>query len=362
MKRHTTPVLLVCGVDEGAMLSATISLQFGVPDAVVMRHVIDPVRQVLVRTVSDVSGVIEKLEIDLQHACVSCAIREDIVPTLERLAADGRWGTVIACLPVTAEPTQVCRVIAWAPRNSPHIRISAVVATLDGETLAGDLLGDDLVDERGLATSAEDRRGVAEVACAMVEYADAVCLTTTPGDEEADLVTALARPGTPVVADPSLLDAAALVAGLHQPDSVEAWVAEVRREDLTPLPASRAWRLDLRSDRPMHPDRLNANVEILGGGPRRSRGCFWLPTRPLDICVWEGAGGQVSVGATTRWTAHESPLTRLVIIGLDEDAGEIADCFAACLLTDAEIATRGRYWEQTADGLEPWLGPIHRAA
>ena len=35
-------------------------------------------------------------EIDVEHACTSCAIREDIVPTLERLAASGTWETIVA--------------------------------------------------------------------------------------------------------------------------------------------------------------------------------------------------------------------------------------------------------------------------
>ena len=116
-----------------------------------------------------------------------------------------------------------------------------------------------------------------------------------PEPEEESLVATLARPRTPVVTDPSLLDAAGLVAGVHRHHAVEAWVAEVRRNPLPPLPEGGAWRLDLRSERPIHPVRFQEELEILGGGPRRSRGCFWVPTRPDDICVWDGAGGQASV-------------------------------------------------------------------
>ncbi|MEU4450979.1 hypothetical protein AB0F44_06595 [Nocardioides sp. NPDC023903] len=149
LSRPKVPVILVSGVAESAMLSATISLQFGLPDAVMVRHIIDPERQLLTRVVSDLTGVIEHEEINLAHACVACAIREDIVPTLERLAAQGRWGSIVACLPVAAEAIQVCRVLAWAPRMAPHISIAAVVAALEGATVAEDLLGPDLLDERG---------------------------------------------------------------------------------------------------------------------------------------------------------------------------------------------------------------------
>lgn len=346
-------------------MATALSLQLGLSGAVSVRHTIDLDRRLLTRTVGDVTGLLEREEIDLEHACVTCAVREDVVPTLERLGAEGRWGAIVACLPVAAEAVQVCRVISWTPRNAPHVGIAAVVAALDGARVADDLLGEDLLDERGLATSEDDRRGVAEVACAMVEYADLVSLTEALSDDDQALLTVLARPQVPLVADPSLIDAAALAAGVHRHEAVETWVAGVRRGELPPLPGSRVWRLDLRSDRPFHPSRFQDELEVLGGGPRRSRGCFWLPTRPGDICLWDGAGGQVSVGTTHRWARGETPVTRIVVIGIDDDLDERAEIEAAfhrCLLTDEELTTRGRIWEESWDGLEPWLGPIHRVA
>src|SRR5687768_3257010 len=106
------PVVLLCGVEPTSMASTMVGLQFDLPGAVAVRHSIDVDRQVLTRTVSDVTGVVEQQEVELDHACVSCAIREDIVPTLERLARSGRWRTIVAHLPVGAEPTQVCRVLS----------------------------------------------------------------------------------------------------------------------------------------------------------------------------------------------------------------------------------------------------------
>ncbi|WP_110208865.1 GTP-binding protein [Nocardioides daejeonensis] len=359
------PVVLVSGVQEAALLAAAGSVQLGLDGCVSVRHAIDAERQVLTRWVSDVTGVIEHQEIDLAHACVSCAIREDIIPTLERVAASGRWSHIVACLPIGAEAVQVCRVLAWAPGDAPHVSIAAVVAALDGTTVADDLLGDDLLDERGLATSKEDRRGVAEVACSMVEYADAVCLSDPPPTEHTGLVAALARPGIPIVEDPSLLDAAPLARGVHRHQAVEAWVAEVRRGALPPLAGEGVWRLDLVSERPFHPIRFQDELATLGGGPRRSRGCFWLPTRPDAVCTWDAAGGQAGIGSSRRWGPGQHRLTRIVVLGLDDsraDAAAIKAAFERCLLTDDELRGRGSAWNESWDGLEPWLGPIDRVA
>ncbi|SNS60387.1 GTPase, G3E family [Micrococcales bacterium KH10] len=362
---NTVPVLVVCGIDEPAMMATSMSLQFGLPNAVAVRHTINLQRQQLTRTVSDVMGVLEYEQIDLAHTCVSCAIREDIVPTLERLAALDRWDAIIACLPVAAEAVQVCRVLGNTPRAVRRVDISAVVTALDGTTVSEDLLGEELLCERGLATFEGDERGVAEVACAMVEYADVVSLSETPSSQENALVAALARPRVPMIDDPALLNAVALATGVHRHQVTEDWVAEVRRGELPDMADSGVWRLDLRSDRPFHPVRIHDELMILGGGPRRSRGCFWLPTRPQDICVWDGAGGQTSVGALEQWAHGQTPLTRLVIVGLADSAGdcqEIEAAFHRCLLTDEELASRGQIWEESFDGLEPWLGPINRAA
>lgn len=347
------------------MLAAAGSLQLSLPGVVAVRHAIDPGRQVLTRLVSDVTGIVEREEIDLAHACVSCAIREDIIPTLERLGAAARWSSIVASLPVGAEAAHVCRVLAWAPANAPHVRIAAVVVVLDGATVADDLLGDDLLDERGSATSQDDRRGVAEVACAMVEYADLVCLTEPTSAEETALVKALAHPRSSLVTDPSLLDAAPLIAGVRRHQATEAWVADVRRGALPPLAGGGAWRLDLCSDRPFHPIRFQDELVVLGGGPRRSRGCFWLPTRLGAICAWDAAGGQASVGSTRSWGAGQQPLTRIVVTGIDDDLAErvaIEAAFERCLLTDDELQSRGHSWDESWDGLEPWLGPIDSVA
>lgn len=203
------------------------------------------------------------------------------------------------------------------------------------------------------------------MACAMVEYADLLCLTEPPRAEETALIRALARPKVPLINDLSLLDASILTPGIHRHPATEAWVSETRTADLPPLAGDAVWRLDLRSDRPFHPERFSDELATLGSGPRRSRGCFWLPTRPHDVCAWDGAGGQASVGCTRQWELGQRPFTRIVVTGIDDADDErtaIEAAFARSLLTDQEMATRGWIWNEGWDGFEAWLGPIDRIA
>jgi G3E family GTPase len=356
---RTVPVVVLTGVDADAMASATIALQWDLPNAVVVHHWIDVESGMLVRTVSDVTGVLERVEADLEHACVSCAVREDVVPTLERLAR-GRWDAIVAHLPVGADAVQVCRVVAQDGQLR-GVRVAGVLCAVDGARLVDDLLGDELLRERGVQTAEDDDRGVAEVGAAQVEYADAVHILGAEesiGDREVALVRALARPGALVLADGETLEPARLLAGIHDHAAAEAWAARVGSGPLHSVDSDHVWRLDLRADRPFHPDRLYQDIEAIGGGPRRSRGCFWLPTRPTVACVWDGAGGQLSIGVAEPW-ARRRPYTRILVTGMDDGRDAVAAAFRHCLLTDAELSRRGRFWESAGDGFEAWLGDIH---
>lgn len=352
------PVVLLCGVDPDAMASSMVGLQFDLPAAVACRHTIDVERGVLTRTVSDLTGVVETHETLLEHACVSCAIREDIVPTLERLARDGRWQSIVAHLPVSAEPAHLCSVLSWDTRLARFLRVSSVVTALDARQAVTDLLGDDLLADRGRQCSHDDRRGVGEVLAAMIEYADVVALDGGAGEVDPlghGLVAALARPGVPLVSGVHGLDGAELVSGRHEHSRTDAWTSPTRTDALPELRAEGVWRLDLQSTRAFDPDRLLDSLEQLGAGQHRSRGCFWLPTRPGRVLEWDGAGGQLSIGDHGAW-GRRTPFTRIVLTGVGAAPGHLRPAFDRLLASGTSSAGAGE------DGFEPWLGPIRDVA
>ncbi len=356
-----TPLLVVTGVDPVAMDSTLMSLAWDLPRAVSVRHRIDPHSQVLTRTVSDATGVIEHEQIHLEHACVSCALREDIMPTLERLARDDRWSAIVSGLPTATEAGRLVHILAGDSRLARHLKLSAVIAAVGTGDVVRDLLSDDLLRDGDVHTNPDDDRGVGEVACAQIEYADLVVLDADPGAEPTDLVAALSRPGVPLVVGADQLEASTLTSQRHQGSVSNAWCSPELDVDLPPLGNSHAWRLDLFSPRPFHPDRLLDQIERLGTGPYRSRGSFWLPTRPGDLLQWSGAGGQLSIGSYSTW-GRRTPMTRLIFTGLGQAPTDLAVAFEDTLLTPAEALLDQRSWDVHEDGLEPWLGDIRDVA
>ena len=356
-----TPLIVVTSVDPAAMDSTLLCLAWDLPRAVSVRHRIDPHSQVLTRTVSDVNGVVEQEHIQLEHACVSCALREDIMPTLERLARDDRWDTIVSGLPTATEAGQLTHILGNDSRLARHLRLSGIIAAVDSSDVVRDLLSNDLLHERGVHTNPDDQRGVGEVACAQIELADVIVLDADPGAEATDLVRALARPGVPVVTGAEQLDATALAAQRHQNTLAGAWCSPELDVELPDLGTSHAWRLDLSSPRPFHPHRLLDQIERLGAGAHRSRGSFWVPTRPGDMLEWSGAGGQLSIGSYRPW-GRRTPVTRLILTGLGAPSSDLTAAFEDMLLTPTEALLSGPGWDVLEDGLEPWLGDIRDVA
>lgn len=352
-----TPVVLVTGVDPDAMAAVAIGLQWDLPNAVVVHHRIDVSTQLLHRVVSDASGVLEREEVELEHACVTCAIREDVLPTVERYARDGRWKNVLVHLPVGAEADQVCAVVNRDTRMARHLRVSRVVTALSGEGIVHDLLGDDLLRERDLHSSVDDTRGVGEVACAQVEFADVVVVSDPAPEQGVDLVRTLARPDAAIVVGSERLDAAGLVVGEHRYERAVSWISPTHDDELPPPASDLVWRVELQSPRAFHPERLLERLEELACGEFRSRGCFWLPTRPGRALVWDGSGGQLCIGNGEAW-GRRMPFTRLVLTGVGEPP-DLGDTFEDLLLgPDLE----GRSWSLAEDGFEPWLGDVRNIA
>lgn len=153
------PTFLITGLEPTALDSTALGLLCDLPESVVVRHEVSHEHNTLTRTVSDVRGLLEREVISLGHACIPCAIREDVVPTLARLAATGSWPSQIAVLPSGADARQVCRFVSRSPSVAAPFKIAGVVAALSGETLERDLTGGDLLVRGLLRRPALRRRG-----------------------------------------------------------------------------------------------------------------------------------------------------------------------------------------------------------
>lgn len=233
-----------------------------------------------------------------------------------------------------------------------------MLAAVDTDSVADDLFGDQLLDERGLALAEEDRRSVGEALAAQLRHADLV-LTSNHNPTGLALIDRLRGRGTER-ADLFEIKPTALMHHRHRPDSAETRIDPRLAGPPDPAAHDQVWSWTLQSPRPVHPDRFRELLTHLVGQDLLSHGCFHLPSRPGQVGEWESVGGQVSLGDAGGW-AGMPPVTRLRFVGLGARPEDLREAFEQILLTRAE-ARQSHRWLDADDGLEPWLGARTPAA
>ena len=394
--RHDLPVVIVGGLHADARRAAVARLLADVPGSVVLHHdLATATAGTVVRTVRDATGVLDAGEAPLVNDCACCALREDLVPELVRLAEAGGTPLAVVELWDSVEPKAMAEVV-----TAGGFTVTGVITAVDPALVLPYLgTGDDLA-EGGLAAAATDRRTVADTFARQLEYASVLALAESlPGSPEADdedreLLTQLhptARrvpighgdpAGTPApapsVSAPSELARAAL-AGFD----VEA-AAAAQHPACALLPAEAdahgVATLVWHRRRPFHPERLYAALEELTCAAARSRGRFWLAGKGDTLLHWDAAGGALCVESAGPWLASLPdaawelvPPVRRAAAALDwhPEHGDRCQCLVftspgldrdglerlleSCLLTDAEYAAGQAAWERLPPAFDTLL-------
>ncbi|GAA2468194.1 CobW family GTP-binding protein [Streptomyces lavendulocolor] len=370
-------VALVGGLHSGARAAAVERLLTTVPGSVALHHDLTGAaeRGTVTRTVRDATGVLSTDEAPLVNDCACCALREDLVPELQRLADAGLTRLAVVELWDSVEPKAMAEVVAAA-----GLTVGSVITAVDPALLLPCLgNGDDLADA-GLAAAATDRRTVADTFARQLEYAPVLAVLDGPdADDEDRALLAQLHPTARRVPLPGGDLAAAALAGF---DVEAAAAAQHPACALLPQEADAhgvgtyVWH----RRRPFHPERLYAALEDLCCAAARSRGRFWLADRPDTLLAWDAAGGALCVEPTGPWLAslpdaawemvppvrraaaaldwdpeHGDRCQHLVFTSPDLDREGLAELLDSCLLTDAEYAAGREAWKRLPSAFDALL-------
>ncbi|MFC8566330.1 CobW family GTP-binding protein [Streptomyces sp. NPDC057245] len=385
--RPELPVVIVGGLHAEARRAAVARLLADVPGSVVLHHdLATAAAGTVVRTVRDATGILSAGEAPLVNDCACCALREDLVPELVRLADAGGTPLAVVELWDSVEPKAMAEVV-----TAGGFTVTGVITAVDPALVLPYLGNGDDLAEGGLAAAATDQRTVADTFARQLEYAPVLALAENlPGSPEADdedreLLAQLhptarrvpighGNPAGAPLADPASAApvselARAALAGFD----VEA-AAAAQHPACALLPAEAdahgVATLVWHRRRPFHPERLYAALEDLTCAAARSRGRFWLAGKGDTLLHWDAAGGALCVEGAGPWLAslpdaawelvppvrraaaaldwdpeHGDRCQHLVFTspGLDRDGLE--RLLESCLLTDAEYAAGQAAWE-----------------
>ncbi|WP_327250903.1 CobW family GTP-binding protein [Streptomyces sp. NBC_01244] len=378
------PVVIVGGLHRDARKEVVDRLLRSVPGSVALHHDLAtaPAGTVL-RVVRDASGELSRGEAPLFNDCACCALREDLVPELERLAGSGLTRLAVVELWDSVEPKAMAEVVAG--HGGGVLDLTGVITAVDPALVLPYLVnGDDLADV-GLAAAASDRRTVGDTWARQLEYAPVLALVdgndAIDADETDLALLAQLHPTARRVSAGSGELAQAAFAGF---DVETAAAAQHPACALLPQEAEEAGVATFvwHRSRPFHPERLYEALEDLCCAAARSRGRFWLADRPDTLLAWDAAGGALCVENAGPWLAslpdaawemvppmrraaasldwhpeHGDCCQHLVFTspGLDRDGLE--RLLESCLLNDAEYASGPEEWRRLPAAFDSLLAP-----
>ncbi|MGW3372173.1 CobW family GTP-binding protein [Streptomyces hydrogenans] len=378
-RRHRLPVVIVAGLHAAARTEVVDRLLKAVPGSVALHHDLAgaPDGSVL-RVISDATGTVSRGEMPLVNDCACCALREDLVPELERMADGGLTRLAVVELWDSVEPKAMAEVIAG--HGGDRLALTNVITAVDPALVLPYLANGDDLRDGGLAAAATDQRTVGDTWARQLEYAPV--LAVVDGDEADDedraLLAQLHPTARHVPADSGELARIAL-AGF---DVEAAAAAQHPACALLPQEADEAGVATLvwRRHRPFHPERLYRALEDLCCAAARSRGRFWLADRPDTLLAWDAAGGALCVESAGPWLAslpdaawESVPPVRRAAAALDwhPDHGDrcqhlvftspgldrvgLERLLDSCLLTDAEYASGREAWKRLSAAFDPLL-------
>ncbi|NBU59971.1 MAG: GTP-binding protein [Betaproteobacteria bacterium] len=334
----------------------------------------------------------EERLVEMSNGCICCTLREDLLVEIRRLAAEHRFDYLVIESTGISEPLSVAETFVFEDEDgntlSDVARLDTMVTVVDAFNFLRDYQSPDFLADRGEHLGEADDRTVVDLLVEQIEFCDVVVLNKT------DLVSpdALERlkgivhrlnPRARIIASSfGAVDLSEILdTGLfdfEKASQAPGWLAELRGEH---VPESETYGISsfvFRARRPFHPQRFWSFIHGEWNGILRSKGFFWLASRPEFAGSWSQAGGASRHGAAGLWWSavprehwpdepeHRAHIEKnfagewgdcrqeLVFIGIDLDEQAIRCNLEACLLSDAELALGAGGWAKLPDPFPSW--------
>jgi len=333
----------------------------------------------------------EKL-VEMSNGCICCTLREDLLLEVNRLAKEGRFDYLVIESTGVSEPLPVAETFTFADEEGQSLanvaRLDTMVTVVDAFNFLKDYGSADSLQTRGESLGEEDSRTVVDLLVEQVEFCDVIVLNKIDlvSDEDRTRLMTILRGLNPrakiemvefgklsldKVLDTRLFD-------FDEASKAPGWLTALRGEHRSEADEYGIRNFVYRARRPFHPERFWDFIESEWPGVVRSKGFFWLASRPTYVGSWSQAGGVCRHGAMGLWWAAvpksywpQDPESlqsieedwdpqvgdarqELVLIGIDMDEAALRARLDACLLTDAEMSQGPEAWHRFKDPFPAW--------
>lgn len=352
----------------------------------------------LVKSENTLSRTEEKL-VEMSNGCICCTLREDLMVEVGRLAKENRFDYLLIESTGISEPVPVAQTFSFVDEEndidlSRFSYVDTMVTVVDAFNFFKDFGSPETLMDRSLTDIEGDYRTIVNLLTDQIEFANVILLNKTDlvSEEHLGILKAAIgklNPSAKIIASTfGKVDTNEIInTGLFNFEEAEqsaGWIEELKKEAHTPETEEYGiGSFVFRSKKPLDPERFwnYVNHEF----PEtiiRSKGLFWIASRPEQALVWSQAGGSLRADSAGVWWSS-MPFQRrtqylsfmenqkqiesgwdktfgdrkieIVFIGQDMDEEGIRADLEACLATEQELIS------------QKWLGgysdewPVDRA-
>ena len=335
----------------------------------------------------------EKL-VEMSNGCICCTLREDLLVEVGKLAKDGRFDNLIIESTGISEPLPVAETFTFEDEDglslSQVAELDTMVTVVDAVNFLNDYEEAKSLQEAGESLGEEDERSVSDLLVDQVEFADIILISKTDlvSEEDVEKLTGILKSlNTQArivpIAQGQIDVEEVLNTGLfdfERAQKAPGWLAEARGEHIPETEEYGIGSFCYVARRPFHPDKFYQflhNTEQFGK-LIRSKGYYWLATRPEFAGQWSQAGGIARYGFAgmfwksvpkEHWPTDEQSLAtinehwvepfgdmrqELVFIGQRLNKEGMTEALDACLLSEEEVLRGKSYWKTLDDPFPGW--------
>jgi len=335
----------------------------------------------------------EKL-VEMSNGCICCTLREDLLLEVGKLANEGRFDYLVIESTGISEPLPVAETFTFADDNNASLgdvaRLDTMVTVVDAVNFVKDYEAADYLSQTAENLGEEDERSVADLLVEQVEFADVILISKTDlvtSVEVVHLTAILKNLNTsariiPIShGDVNVTDV--LSTGLFDFELAQqapGWLKELRGEHVPETQEYGIASFSYVARRPFHPEKFYNFVHNTQqyGKLIRSKGYFWLATRPEFAGQWNQAGGIAHYGYAGmfwqaepkhNWPTDEEALAsihknwvdpfgdmrqELVFIGQGLSQSKMIQALDDCLLSEEELLKGHAFWRTLPDPFPVW--------
>ena len=335
----------------------------------------------LVKSENTLSRTEEKL-VEMSNGCICCTLREDLMVEVERLAKENRFDYLLIESTGISEPVPVAQTFSFVDEENGidlarFSYIDTMVTVVDAFNFFNDFGSHEKLKDRELTDMDEDYRTIADLLTDQVEFANVIILNKT------DLVTPeglktlkgairTLNPSARIIESTYSKVAPEIIlnTGLFNFEEAEqsaGWIEELQKDEHTP--ETEEYGISsfvFKSKKPLDPERFLNFAQEFPKSIIRSKGLFWLSSRPEQALVWGQAGGSLKAHSAGVWWSSMPIKKRIqypsyienqdiieehwdktfgdrkneiVFIGQEVNKEQILSDLNSCLSTDEELAT-----------------------